>query len=337
MDMKTINKKGRRIAIIAMLCVIATFLGAEVSEAKTLQEVTNFGTDEQVNLSRLEGLIAAPEPEATSIPILEGLVSTPESEGTNLPMLEETEEPQGLTDQVEKDEEELKPIEECEETHYAVVSGEGVNFRVAPGITSKIKDCLPKGNPLEVLSRKKLEGDNYEWCKVKNLNNGEIGFMYGKYVKEVSSVEKAKEKNKDTIREEKLITEKEGINRRKVAVKNPIRKKEETSSKKTKSSKASVKEMKEYAKQFCKQKYDWGNDQFKCLEELWERESGWNPNCVYNGCYGIPQRKALSDRPVTKEFKENWKVQVKWGCEYIKLKYGKPSAALAHSDRTNWY
>lgn len=335
--MKTINKQGRNIAIIAMMCIIAVFVSAEVSEAKTLQEVTTFADNGEVNLPMMVEVMANPESEVTSIPMLDGSIDTLDPEAASTKMLEETVESRGLTDHIEKIEGNLQSIEEYEETTYAVVSGEGVNFRVAPGTTSKIKDCLPKGNPLEVLSRKKLAGDSCEWCEVKNLNNGKIGFMYGKYVKEVSSIEKAKEKNKNTIREEKLITEKEGINRRKVAVKNPIRKKEETNSKKTKSSKASVKEMKEYAKQLCKEKYDWGNDQFKCLEKLWERESGWNPNCVYNGCYGIPQRKALPDRPVTKEFKENWKVQVKWGCEYIKLKYGKPSAALAHSDRTNWY
>lgn len=80
--------------------------------------------------------------------------------------------------------------------------------------------------------------------------------------------------------------------------------------------------------------------QFACLAVLWTRESGWNYH-AYNassGAYGIPQ--AL---PGTKmaSFGADWRnsyiIQVNWGLNYIKTRYGSPCSAWSHEIKFGWY
>jgi hypothetical protein len=80
--------------------------------------------------------------------------------------------------------------------------------------------------------------------------------------------------------------------------------------------------------------------QFKCLEELWEKESNWrhnvkNPN---SSAYGIPQ--ALPGKRMA-EIGHDWKTnpitQVKWGLRYIENRYKTPCNALADHKRKGWY
>ncbi len=91
--------------------------------------------------------------------------------------------------------------------------------------------------------------------------------------------------------------------------------------------------------------------QWKCLDELWDRESSWKTHKKpwraknkSSGAFGIPQ--AL---PASKMYSAgidamtNPVTQVKWGLAYIKQRYssGPKDAgacnALAHHDRKNWY
>jgi hypothetical protein len=80
--------------------------------------------------------------------------------------------------------------------------------------------------------------------------------------------------------------------------------------------------------------------QFRYLNWLWERESGWNKYAYnpYSGAYGIPQAlpgsKMASAGP---SWRSNAATQIRWGLRYIKARYGSPRRAWDHSQATGWY
>lgn len=80
--------------------------------------------------------------------------------------------------------------------------------------------------------------------------------------------------------------------------------------------------------------------QFKYLNWLWGRESGWNKHAYnpYSGAYGIPQAlpgsKMASAGP---NWRSNAATQIRWGLRYIKARYGSPRRAWGHSQATGWY
>ena len=80
-------------------------------------------------------------------------------------------------------------------------------------------------------------------------------------------------------------------------------------------------------------------DQYGCLYDLWERESGW----VYDaenasGAYGIPQAlpgsKMSSAGP---DWQTDPTTQIKWGLGYIQSTYGDPCEAWDHEEADGWY
>jgi hypothetical protein len=87
--------------------------------------------------------------------------------------------------------------------------------------------------------------------------------------------------------------------------------------------------------------YGWGNDQqFSCLNALWQRESGWNMYAAnpYSGAYGIPQ--ALPGSKMASagaDWRTNAATQIRWGLSYIAADYGTPCGAWGHSQATGWY
>jgi hypothetical protein len=84
----------------------------------------------------------------------------------------------------------------------------------------------------------------------------------------------------------------------------------------------------------------WGSDQFRCLDLLWTRESGWRAD-AYNassGAYGIPQSLPGSKMASAgADWRTNAATQIDWGLGYIDARYGSPCAAWAHSEAVNWY
>lgn len=86
--------------------------------------------------------------------------------------------------------------------------------------------------------------------------------------------------------------------------------------------------------------YGWGFEQFRCLDLLWTRESGWRAD-AYNassGAYGIPQSLPGSKMASAgADWRTNAATQVDWGLAYISARYGAPCAAWAHSEAYNWY
>lgn len=95
-----------------------------------------------------------------------------------------------------------------------------------------------------------------------------------------------------------------------------------------------------YAQMYIKRVYGWNNYHWKCLDKLWQMESGWNELAKNRrtGAYGIPQalpgNKMAS---VGKNWKKNPEIQIKWGTSYIKSRYKSPCKALDFMNRRGWY
>lgn len=97
---------------------------------------------------------------------------------------------------------------------------------------------------------------------------------------------------------------------------------------------------KAFAQGYIADKYGWGNDQFGCLVELWDRESHWNAQAHNSGsgAHGIPQAMPGSKMAAFgADWYNNAQTQIKWGANYIDGRYGNPCGALGHSNSTGWY
>ncbi|MFG6401255.1 lytic transglycosylase domain-containing protein [Microbacterium sp. P04] len=86
--------------------------------------------------------------------------------------------------------------------------------------------------------------------------------------------------------------------------------------------------------------YGWGDDQFGCLQSLWQKESGWNYKASNrsSGAYGIPQ--ALPGSKMASagaDWATNAGTQIAWGFGYISSRYGSPCGAWSHSQSVGWY
>ena len=76
---------------------------------------------------------------------------------------------------------------------------------------------------------------------------------------------------------------------------------------------------------------DFNYKQFNCLDELYTKESNWNPLSKNGSHYGIPQGNSewLRDQ-------DGW-TQVQWGLDYIGHRYGEPCVALDHWSKYGWH
>ena len=80
-------------------------------------------------------------------------------------------------------------------------------------------------------------------------------------------------------------------------------------------------------------------NEFSCLESLWGKESGWNPNAQNptSTAYGIPQflDSTWAGTGIAKT-SDGYR-QIDAGLIYIENRYGSPCAAWGHSQANNWY
>jgi hypothetical protein len=86
--------------------------------------------------------------------------------------------------------------------------------------------------------------------------------------------------------------------------------------------------------------HGWGADQFRCLDSLWTKESGWKATADNrsSSAYGIPQALPGSKMASAGEdWRTNPRTQIAWGLGYIASSYGTPCGAWAHSRSYNWY
>ena len=86
--------------------------------------------------------------------------------------------------------------------------------------------------------------------------------------------------------------------------------------------------------------FHWAHRQFRYLELLWNRESGWNRFACnpYSGAYGIPQAlpasKMASAGP---DYRTSARTQILWGMGYIRGTYVTPYRAWLHEMHYGWY
>ena len=96
----------------------------------------------------------------------------------------------------------------------------------------------------------------------------------------------------------------------------------------------------EIARQMMRNKYGWGDAQFRCYDNIIMRESRWqvtadNPT---SSAYGIPQAlpgsKMASAGP---DWRTNPGTQIAWGLGYVRDRYGTPCGAWAYKQSAGWY
>jgi hypothetical protein len=115
--------------------------------------------------------------------------------------------------------------------------------------------------------------------------------------------------------------------------------KKKTTYKKTTRVRYNVGEIQSYAHSLVLS-YGWTEEDYQYLVLLWNRESSWNPNAVNkkSGACGIPQSLPCSKMASEgADYRTNYRTQVRWGCKYIKARYGSPSNAWEHSQQKGWY
>lgn len=85
--------------------------------------------------------------------------------------------------------------------------------------------------------------------------------------------------------------------------------------------------------------HGWGDDQFGCLVELWNHESGWRTNAANpSGAYGIPQALPGSKMAAFgADWETNPATQIRWGLSYISGRYGTPCGAWDSFNAKGWY
>ena len=96
---------------------------------------------------------------------------------------------------------------------------------------------------------------------------------------------------------------------------------------------------KKYAYQTALKEYGWGKIQQKCLGILWGKEAAWDYTAKsLTDDYGIPQRHMRYNTiEQINDFMESPLIQIDWGLNYIKVRYGSPCQAWDFWEKNRWY
>lgn len=88
---------------------------------------------------------------------------------------------------------------------------------------------------------------------------------------------------------------------------------------------------KSYASNTAWIEYGWNKKQFQCLDNIWTKESHWNPEAdnPKSTAYGIAQ--------MLNEDSRNGLVQISNGLRYIEHRYSTPCEAWEFWQRNKWY
>lgn len=150
-----------------------------------------------------------------------------------------------------------------------------------------------------------------------------------------------KKKNKKALKNKKTVQKKTSQKKKKLkSAKKKVVKKKVT--KKAKYNyRYNVGENQAYAHQLVRE-YGWSEADYNALVLLWYRESSWNPYAVNksSGACGIPQANPCSKMSEEgRDYRTNYKTQIRWGLKYIKKRYGTPSEAYRQflSRKPHWY
>lgn len=144
----------------------------------------------------------------------------------------------------------------------------------------------------------------------------------------------------------KVVKKKKNTKKKKVVKKKVVKKKKKKKRivKYTRKSlglnvKAKTSDIIQYAHQMTLN-FGWGEEGWQYIIKIVNHESGWSGNAVNpsSGACGIPQ--ALPCRKMKsagKDYKTNYKTQVKWLMNYIAGRYGYPAKAWAFWQKHHWY
>lgn len=86
--------------------------------------------------------------------------------------------------------------------------------------------------------------------------------------------------------------------------------------------------------------YGWTENDYYSIVQIVNRESSFNPYAVNkkSGACGLFQSYPCSKMAkYGKDYRTNYKVQVSWGMNYIKARYGTPSNAWNFWQKHHWY
>jgi hypothetical protein len=97
---------------------------------------------------------------------------------------------------------------------------------------------------------------------------------------------------------------------------------------------------KKVAKAIMNVEYEWGDDEYACLNRLWTKESHWNYKAhnSRSGAHGIAQAlPADKMEVVSDDWRTNPVTQIRWGLRYIDIRYETPCGAWAKFKRSRYY
>ena len=142
------------------------------------------------------------------------------------------------------------------------------------------------------------------------------------------------QKKKKTVQKKKKVLSK---SKKKVVTKKKIQKKR----KKVVRTRVryNVGEIQSYAHNLVYQ-YGWGENDYYAMVMIVNHESSWRPNAVNkkSGSCGLFQAYPCSKMAkYGKDYRTNYKTQMKFGFEYIKARYGNPRNAWAFWQKNHWY
>ena len=89
---------------------------------------------------------------------------------------------------------------------------------------------------------------------------------------------------------------------------------------------------KKVAKSIMNTEFEWGDDQYSCLNHLWTKESHWNYKAhnYRSGAHGIAQAlPAIKMEVISDDWRTNPVTQIRWGLRYIDIRYEDPCTAWA--------
>lgn len=86
--------------------------------------------------------------------------------------------------------------------------------------------------------------------------------------------------------------------------------------------------------------YGWNEEDYNAIIKIVYKESNWNANSVNksSGACGLFQAYPCSKmESAGKDYRTNYKTQIKWGFDYIKSRYGTPTNAWKFWLEHHWY
>lgn len=195
-------------------------------------------------------------------------------------------------------------------------------------------------NPgITIKPENKLLDDDILFKRIQQRNNY-ICRLEGKYpILNITKVEETVKEAEEVVEKAEEAVKEVKQEEPKPAVKEEP-KKEQPKQQVASTPSASKSELQSYARDLVINTYGWTEYDFECLVNLWNRESGWNPNAhnKSSGAHGIPQSLPASKMASEgDDYYTNGYTQIRWGLKYIKNRYGSPSNAWSHFQNKNWY